>query len=79
MWVVTPSPTTDETATACVESFARAVGARPVRIRPARHDRLVAIVSHLPQVASTALMGLAATEEAGEPEILLLAAGGFRI
>ena len=78
VWVVTPSPTTDETATACVESFARAVGARPVRIEPARHDRLVAIVSHLPQVASTALMGLAATEEAGEPEILLLAAGGFR-
>ncbi len=43
-----------------------------------RHDRLVAMVSHLPQVASTALMGLAATEEAGEPDILLLAAGGFR-
>jgi prephenate dehydrogenase len=29
-------------------------------------------------VASTALMSLAATEEAGEPEMLLLAAGGFR-
>jgi prephenate dehydrogenase len=43
-----------------------------------RHDRLVAFVSHLPQVASTALMSLAATEEADEPEILLLAAGGFR-
>ncbi len=39
---------------------------------------LVAFVSHLPQVASTALMGLAATEEADEPDILLLAAGGFR-
>jgi prephenate dehydrogenase len=31
-----------------------------------------------PQVASTALMGLAAAEEAGEPQMLLLAAGGFR-
>src|SRR5512134_185719 len=47
-------------------------------MEPERHDRLVAVVSHLPQVASTALMGLAATEEADEPEILLLAAGGFR-
>jgi prephenate dehydrogenase len=45
---------------------------------PERHDRLVSMVSHLPQVASTALMALAATEESGEPEILLLAAGGFR-
>ena len=35
-------------------------------------------MSHLPQVASTALMSLAASEEADEPEILLLAAGGFR-
>ena len=49
-----------------------------MRMAPDRHDRLVAFVSHLPQVASTALMGLAATEEADEPEILLLAAGGFR-
>jgi prephenate dehydrogenase len=61
-----------------VEAFIRRVGARPVRMDADRHDRLVAIVSHLPQVASTTLMGLAATEEAGEPEILLLAAGGFR-
>jgi prephenate dehydrogenase len=78
VWVVTPSTATDDSAVARVESFATAVGARPVRIEPERHDRLVAIVSHLPQVASTALMSLAATEEAGEPEILLLAAGGFR-
>ena len=66
---------------AAVERWSRGsrrLGARPVRLDPDRHDRLVAIVSHLPQVASTALMGLAATEEADEPEILLLAAGGFR-
>ena len=49
-----------------------------MRLTPKRHDRLVAFVSHLPQVASTSLMGLAATEEAGEPDLLLLAAGGFR-
>jgi prephenate dehydrogenase len=40
--------------------------------------RFVSEVSHLPQVASTALMGLAAEQEAGEPEILQLAAAGFR-
>jgi prephenate dehydrogenase len=45
---------------------------------PERHDRLVAVVSHLPQVASTALMGLAADQEAGDPETLQLAAAGFR-
>ena len=68
----------DAAAADKVDGFVRTIGARPVRMDVDRHDRLVAIVSHLPQVASTALMGLAATEEAGEPEILLLAAGGFR-
>jgi prephenate dehydrogenase len=78
VWVLTPSPGTEEAATARVSAWVEKVGARPVVMDPFRHDRLVAMVSHLPQVASTALMGLAATEEAGEPDILLLAAGGFR-
>jgi prephenate dehydrogenase len=70
--------TADAQALERVEAFVTKLGARPVRLDADRHDRLVAMVSHLPQVASTALMGVAATEEAGEPELLLLAAGGFR-
>lgn len=78
VWVLATSAGTDEGAAGRLETWVAKVGARPVRMDAERHDRLVAVVSHLPQVASTALMGLAATEEAGEPEILLLAAGGFR-
>ena len=78
VWVVTPSPASAPEVVERLEGWIRRLGAVPVRMEPARHDRLVAFVSHLPQVASTALMGLAATEEASEPEILLLAAGGFR-
>lgn len=78
VWVLAPGPATSEGSTDRLEAWIAKVGARPVRMEAARHDRLVAVVSHLPQVASTALMGLAATDEAGEPEILLLAAGGFR-
>jgi prephenate dehydrogenase len=78
VWVVAPTERTDPRATERVEAFVAAVGARAVRLTPGRHDRLVAFVSHLPQVASSALMDLAAVEEADEPEILLLAAGGFR-
>lgn len=78
VWVVTPHLGTDGAHADALESWIERLGARPVRMTPERHDRLVAMVSHLPQVASTSLMGLAATEEADEPEILLLAAGGFR-
>ena len=78
VWVLTPSAMSDQGSTERLEAWVAKIGAHPVRMQADRHDRLVAMVSHLPQVASTALMGLAATEEAGEPEILLLAAGGFR-
>ena len=78
VWALTPSENADPTVVSRVEGWVERIGGRPMRMSPARHDRLVAFVSHLPQVASTALMALAATEEADEPEILLLAAGGFR-
>jgi prephenate dehydrogenase len=78
VWALTPTGATSLDAITGVEGWIHRIGARPVRLDPGRHDRLVAFASHLPQVASTSLMGLAAAEEAGEPQILLLAAGGFR-
>lgn len=78
VWVLSPTRATDPATLERLEAWTRRIGASPVRMEAERHDRLVAVVSHLPQVASTALMGLAAAEEAGEPQMLLLAAGGFR-
>jgi prephenate dehydrogenase len=78
VWVLTPRADTDPAATERLARWIERIGARPVAMDAERHDRLVAFVSHLPQVASTVLMDLAAEEEAGEPDILLLAAGGFR-
>ena len=78
VWVVSATDASDPLAIGALEGWIAGLGARPVRMSADRHDRLVAFVSHLPQLASTALMSLAATEEADEPEILLLAAGGFR-
>ncbi|HUF58203.1 MAG TPA: prephenate dehydrogenase/arogenate dehydrogenase family protein [Actinomycetota bacterium] len=78
VWVLSATEASDVAAVDALESWVEGLGARAVRMTGDRHDRLVAFVSHLPQVASTALMSLAATEEADEPEILLLAAGGFR-
>ena len=38
-----------------LEHWIERMGARPVFLDPAEHDRMVAIVSHLPQIISTAL------------------------
>ncbi|MCJ7831979.1 MAG: prephenate dehydrogenase/arogenate dehydrogenase family protein [Actinobacteria bacterium] len=78
VWVIAPGGSTDPSAVATLSEWVAALGAKPMVMDPLVHDRVVAVVSHLPQVVSTALMGLAAREEEGVPETLVLAAGGFR-
>jgi prephenate dehydrogenase len=43
-----------------LERWIEKIGARLVKLDPAEHDRLVALVSHLPQLLSTALASLIA-------------------
>jgi prephenate dehydrogenase len=78
VWVLTPTAASESSQVDRLTTWIERIGARAVRMTPERHDHLVAFTSHLPQVASTALMALAATEESDEPGMLLLAAGGFR-
>ena len=77
-WVLSPDAEVSEPTIARMDAWVRRLGAHPFRLPASRHDRLVATVSHLPQLASTALMDLAVRRESGEPDALLLAAGGFR-
>ena len=59
-------------------SLVTAMGARPYVMDPARHDRALAFLSHLPQLLSSALASLIAEQslQAGLP--VELAASGFR-
>jgi prephenate dehydrogenase len=78
-WVLTPTEGTDRSAVDRVRALVEAFGARPVVMSPDEHDRAVALVSHLPQVVSSALMAFATREHAADPgDVLGLAAGGFR-
>ena len=77
-WVLTPTPTTHDTAFASVSEVVSATGAQVIAMPPDRHDMLVAIVSHVPHLTAATLMRLA-DSRADEHRILLrLAAGGFR-
>lgn len=81
-WVVVPSDPSDERA-AAVEDLARRVGARPVRMDAAAHDRAVAAISHLPLLLSAALVEAVAGDEpddqpAGWADARALAASGWR-
>jgi len=55
-WILTPVPGTDAGALSALRTFVTALGARPVVMEPEEHDRVMAFVSHLPQLAASALM-----------------------
>ena len=77
-WVVSPLANTPPRVTDLVEQLARSVGSNPLRLEPDRHDHLVAAISHLPYLLSSALV-LAAQSVADEDErVWQVAASGFK-
>jgi len=77
-WVLTPTVDTDPQAFARIRSVVSSMGADVVALPPARHDELVALVSHVPHLAAATLMALAADGADEHAAVLRLAAGGFR-
>ena len=58
-WIFTPDADAEEETVQRLFAFARALGAEPTTLDADRHDRVMAYVSHLPQLAATALMQVA--------------------
>lgn len=54
-WAVVHTARSDDDAVSDVRAFAVSLGARPVLVDAARHDRLMTWVSHLPQAVASAL------------------------
>ncbi|MBF6556645.1 MAG: prephenate dehydrogenase/arogenate dehydrogenase family protein [Acidimicrobiales bacterium] len=77
-WVLTPTEVTDPAAYALLRSVLADLGANVVALDPARHDALVAVVSHVPHLTAATLMDLAAGMGQEHAALLQLAAGGFR-
>lgn len=77
-WVLTPTASTDPGAFTAVRDLVALTGAKVMAVEPELHDDLVAIVSHLPHLAASAVMHLAADDEANHDTLLRLAAGSFR-
>jgi prephenate dehydrogenase len=55
-WIFTPDQGTPANATSRLFAFARGLGAVPSTMAAADHDRLLAFLSHLPQLTVSALM-----------------------
>jgi prephenate dehydrogenase len=57
-WIFTPEPDSRSDAVERLVGFARQLGARPAIVDAERHDRLMAFLSHLPQLTASALMAV---------------------
>ncbi|MBX3053560.1 MAG: prephenate dehydrogenase [Caldilineaceae bacterium] len=77
-WVLTPLPRTSQETIDLSLELVQAVGAKPVVLEPRRHDRLVAAISHLPFLLSSALVHTVDCTGVDDPAVWQLAAGGFR-
>lgn len=77
-WVLVPLPRTSSHALELARELAVAVGARPLVVDAGRHDRLVAVISHLPYSLAVALMLAAAETGAQDGLVWEMAASGFR-
>ena len=73
--ILTPGDAADPGAVERVEAMWRAAGAETDRMDAARHDEILASVSHLPHLLAYALVDLVA---AGPGDCFRYAAGGFR-
>jgi prephenate dehydrogenase len=78
-WVLTPEePAAMETRQAAdLVAWIRRIGGHPLVLHPEEHDRVVALTSHLAQLASTALASTVA-EHLQPPDRLAVAGPGLR-
>jgi prephenate dehydrogenase len=73
-----PVTATDLEAFSLVRGIVSSLGADVVALAPEDHDRLVAVVSHVPHLVAATLMNAAAEGAEQDAVLLRLAAGGFR-
>jgi len=77
-YLLTPTERTDMGAYKKLHSMLTSIGANVTAIDPKKHDRAVAVISHLPHMVAAVLMNLASSETDETENLLLLAAGGFK-
>jgi cyclohexadieny/prephenate dehydrogenase len=77
--ILTPLPGTDEAAIAKLRDFWETLGSRVDQMDAEHHDKVLAIVSHLPHIIAYNIVGTAEDlETVTEGEVIKYSASGFR-
>ncbi|MFZ1773174.1 MAG: prephenate/arogenate dehydrogenase family protein [Rhizobiaceae bacterium] len=77
--ILTPEPDADEAAVTKLGEFWEACGSKVDRMDPEHHDKVLAIVSHLPHIIAYNIVGTADDlESVTKSEVIKYSASGFR-
>ena len=77
-WFLTPRASTDSARYRDVHAFVTLLGALPVAIEPEAHDRLLALISHLPHALANLLLNQAGAAPVEGHDPLAAAGASFR-
>jgi cyclohexadieny/prephenate dehydrogenase len=78
-WLLTPLPGTDEAEIERLERLLQAMGANVDRMDVARHDLVLAVVSHTPHLIAYTMVGVADhMRRVSQSEVIKYSASGFR-
>ncbi len=77
-YILTPTSNTITKPLMALHSLFTKIGAKVITISPKEHDKIVALISHLPHVLSTTLVELIDYEQKEIKNLFKLCAGGFR-
>ncbi|MCG3089940.1 prephenate dehydrogenase [Sporosarcina cyprini] len=77
-YILTPREATDSSKVESLKDILASTKGKVVVLEAEQHDRMTAIVSHFPHIVASSMVGLLAKQEAGQPFVKNLAAGGFR-
>ena len=78
-WLLTPLPETDPAAVQRLRDYLSGMGAKIDQMDPARHDLVLAVVSHTPHLIAYTMVGVADhLEQVSNSEVIQYSATGFR-
>ena len=77
-YLLTPSEENTQEDVDRLRDLIRLTGATCVVLDPTEHDRITALISHIPHLVAVSLVNLARVNDDGEQTLKMFAAGGFR-
>ena len=77
-YILTPCKATTQTAMEKMLEIVKSIGAIPVVLDAAEHDRITGGISHVPHIIAAALVNLVRNMDSSNGKMQMLAAGGFK-